>query len=57
VSWARSALGAGFGPGTLNIFRNILGLPEARWQVKGLQQQALSDRSDLKQSTLSDFLR
>jgi uncharacterized protein YecE (DUF72 family) len=25
---------AGFGPGTANVFRNILGLPEAKWQEK-----------------------
>ena len=25
---------AGFGPGTVNMFRNMLGLPEARWQEK-----------------------
>lgn len=23
---------AGFGPGTVNIFRNMLGLPETRWE-------------------------
>ena len=23
---------AGFGPGTANIFRNMLGLPEAKWE-------------------------
>src|SRR5947208_6355401 len=25
---------AGFGPGTVNVFRNMLGLPEAKWQEK-----------------------
>jgi hypothetical protein len=25
---------AGFGPGTINIFRNMLGLPEAKWEEK-----------------------
>jgi uncharacterized protein YecE (DUF72 family) len=48
---------AGFGPGTANVFRNMLGLPEANWKDKGepqQQQQYLSH--DLKQSTLSDFL-
>src|SRR5438128_4660451 len=25
---------AGFGPGTLNIFRNMLGLSEAKWEEK-----------------------
>jgi uncharacterized protein YecE (DUF72 family) len=26
---------AGFGPGTANIFRNMLGLPEAKWEDTG----------------------
>jgi uncharacterized protein YecE (DUF72 family) len=46
---------AGFGPGTANIFRNMLGLSEAKWEEresKHPQQHHL----DLKQSTLSDFL-
>ena len=46
---------AGFGPGTANIFRNMLGLPEAKWEDKGGEQQATHDL-DVKQSTLSDFL-
>jgi hypothetical protein len=25
---------AGFGPGTVNIFRNMLGLPEAKWKKR-----------------------
>ena len=25
---------AGFGPGTVNMFRNMLGLPEAKWQER-----------------------
>lgn len=25
---------AGFGPGTVNIFQNILGLPEASWKAR-----------------------
>jgi len=25
---------AGFGPGTANIFGNMLGLPEAKWEDK-----------------------
>ena len=24
-----------FGPGTVNIFRNMLGLPDAKWEEKG----------------------
>jgi hypothetical protein len=30
---------AGFGPGTANIFRNMLGLSEAKWEDKGGEQQ------------------
>ena len=25
----------GFAPGTVNIFRNMLGLPDAKWEEKG----------------------
>jgi uncharacterized protein YecE (DUF72 family) len=48
---------AGFGPGTANVFRNMLGLPEAKWEDRGKEQEA-SPKNDLdvKQSTLSDFL-
>jgi uncharacterized protein YecE (DUF72 family) len=48
---------AGFGPGTVNTFRNMLGLPEAKWEERGKDQEheALDDL-DIKQSTLSDFL-
>lgn len=28
---------AGFGPGTVNIFRGILGLPEAKWGEKEVE--------------------
>ena len=48
---------AGFGPGTANVFRNMLGLPEAKWDDKGEEQkQEGLDDLDVKQSTLSDFL-
>jgi uncharacterized protein YecE (DUF72 family) len=52
---------AGFGPGTANIFRNMMGLPDARWQQKeeGVQEQQMQHQEqdhDMKQSTLSDFL-
>jgi hypothetical protein len=50
---------AGFGPGTANVFRNMLGLPEAKWEDTGKdQEQEASPQDDLdaKQSTLSDFL-
>jgi uncharacterized protein YecE (DUF72 family) len=48
---------AGFGPGSANIFRNMLGLPEAKWEERGKdQEQKALDDLDIKQSTLSDFL-
>jgi uncharacterized protein YecE (DUF72 family) len=48
---------AGFGPGTANAFRNMLGLPEAKWEDKGEERKHESlDDLDVKQSTLSDFL-
>jgi hypothetical protein len=48
---------AGFGPGTANMFRNMLGLPEAKWEIGGIEQKQESlDDLDVKQSTLSDFL-
>jgi uncharacterized protein YecE (DUF72 family) len=50
---------AGFGPGTANVFRNMLGLSEAKWEEKeeGQQQeQEQQEIHDLKQRTLSDFL-
>jgi uncharacterized protein YecE (DUF72 family) len=50
---------AGFGPGTANIFRNMLGLPEAKWVDTGRdqeQEEGAHDDLDVKQSTLSDFL-
>jgi hypothetical protein len=47
---------AGFGPGTANVFRNTLGLPEAKWEERGEEQEASpQDDLDLKQSTHSDF--
>ena len=49
---------AGFGPGTANIFRNMLGLPEAKWEDTGKEQEQEASSQhdlDLKQSTLSDF--
>ena len=49
---------AGFGPGTANIFRNMLGLPEAKWEDTGKKRTRSKSQHDLdlKQSTLSDFL-
>jgi hypothetical protein len=49
---------AGFGHGS-NIFRNMLGLPEAKWEDRGKEQEQEASPQhdlDLKQSTLSDFL-
>ncbi len=48
---------AGFGPGTANVFRNMLGLPEAKWEDRGKEQEqeeSAQDDLDVKQSTLSD---
>ena len=50
---------AGFGPGTANVFRNMLGLPEAKWEDRGKEQEQEASPQhdlDLKQRTLSDFL-
>ena len=49
---------AGFGPGRVNMFRTMLGLPEARWQDKGEseEEQEQYPTQDVKQRTLSDFL-
>ncbi len=51
----------GFGPGTANIFRNMMGLPGAKWEekeeeVQEQQKQHYEQDHDMKQSTLSDFL-
>ena len=46
---------AGFGPGTANVFRNMLGLPEAKWEDTGKDQEqdaSPQDDLDVKQSTL-----
>ena len=50
---------AGFGPGTANVLRNMLGMPEAKWEDTGRdqeQEESAQDDLDVKQSTLSDFL-
>jgi uncharacterized protein YecE (DUF72 family) len=49
---------AGFGPGTVNIFRKMLGLSEAKWEEKEEEEQPQQKHTykDLKQRTLSDFL-
>ncbi len=50
---------AGFGPGTANVFRNMLGLPDAKWEASRIEQEqeaSPQDDLDVKQSTLSDFI-
>ena len=46
---------AGFGPGTVNVFRSLLGLSEVKWQEVEME---VEDRTahDSKQRSLSDFL-
>jgi len=50
---------AGFGPGTANIFRKMVDLPEATWNKEQEEEQKshlLGDVDHSKQSTLSDFI-
>jgi hypothetical protein len=48
---------AGFGPGTANIFRNMLGLSDAKWVDKGEEQsERTGPAHELRQRTISDFL-
>jgi len=56
---------AGFGPGTANMFRKMVGLSELSWQYKMLKQQQQTDANnssstpksyDNEQSRLTDFL-
>jgi uncharacterized protein YecE (DUF72 family) len=50
---------AGFGPGTVNVFRNMLGSSEGKWQEVKIETEDQQDQGpihDLKQRTLSDFL-
>ena len=46
---------AGFGPGTANVFRNMLGLSDAKWEDKESEDKELGPTHE-KQRTLSDFL-
>jgi uncharacterized protein YecE (DUF72 family) len=53
---------AGFGPGTANIFRNMLGLSDAKWEDKEEEdkpQEQLDQYpgGDSRQRSISDFLR
>jgi uncharacterized protein YecE (DUF72 family) len=49
---------AGFGPGTVNIFRNMIGLPEAKWEEKEMEQQQEDHypTHESKQRTMSEFM-
>ena len=48
---------AGFSPGTVNIFRTMLGLAEATWkETKDEKEQVRYPARDSNQRTLSDFL-
>ena len=53
---------ARFGPGTANIFRNMLGLSDAKWgekkeaQHEPQQEELAYPADDFKQSTLTKFL-
>lgn len=49
----------GFGPDTVNIFRNMTGLPDARWEEKEMEIQKQEDQyptHESKQFTLSEFM-
>jgi hypothetical protein len=52
---------AGFGPGTANMFRKMIGLEEATWKDKKVhlteENKSSSLSTDTKQTTLSDFLK
>jgi uncharacterized protein YecE (DUF72 family) len=47
---------AGFGPGTANLFRNMLGLSDAKWEDREEKQKGIGPTHELKQRTLSDYL-
>ena len=58
---------AGFGPGTADVFRKMIGLPEATWKKEDKSEHLVVDSSSSsnnkmrhnseKQSTLSDFMK
>ena len=48
---------AGFGPGTANTFRKMLDLSEVTWDNIKVPQTEVEDRSNTKQTSLSDFLK
>jgi hypothetical protein len=50
---------AGFGPGTANIFRKMVGLREAEWSKDEDGKSYLHNSNDIqdpKQGTISDFM-
>jgi uncharacterized protein YecE (DUF72 family) len=50
---------AGFGPGTVNIFRNMVGLPEAKSEEKEMaipKQEGHYPTDESRQRTLSEFM-
>jgi uncharacterized protein YecE (DUF72 family) len=48
---------AGFGPGTANIFRNMLGLSDAKWEDKEEEKkQQQFQPEDVKEHSLSEFM-
>jgi uncharacterized protein YecE (DUF72 family) len=47
---------AEFGPGSANVFRNMLGLADANWNHKEEEQQEQFDSHDNKQQSLSEFM-
>lgn len=57
---------AGFGPGTVNIFRQLIGLEEVKWEDEFIRTEDLDAKVDVgskkrvtrtKQTSLSDFLK
>jgi hypothetical protein len=57
---------AGFGPGTVNIFRQLLGLQEVKWGDEYVLKEDLGESHDenmnnrkirTKQTSLSDFFK
>jgi hypothetical protein len=47
---------AGFGPGTANIFRNMLGLPEAKWKEKEESEQQMQYQARVQFESLGRIL-
>jgi hypothetical protein len=50
---------AGFGPGTVNVFRNMIGLPEHKWQEKEMETEKQEDHyltHESRQRTISQFM-